>query len=244
MANRPKPGKCIYCLGDFDDLTWDHVLPISWYPESTPKNIEKWKVPACLACNKQLGSIEEDLLLRLGLCVDPKSIASLGIPNKVLRSVTPSYGKNENDRKIRGLKRAKLIEQITRREKLSEHEIFPNFGPEKDFMGSDNYHVIPIPEHLLLSYNQKLVRGMTYVLDKTLIDKHFNIELIVTDPNHKDVQLLQELFMNHASIYNRGVGFVVKRISEEQGKAWVYEFVIWQKLKFYSVVQHVSFENS
>jgi hypothetical protein len=242
MPSRPTSGKCIYCLDDFNELTWDHVLPISWYPESTPRNIEKWKVPACLECNKHLGNIEEDLLLRLALCLDPKSIASLGIPNKALRSVNPLYGKNEKDKKIRELKRIKLLEQISHREQLPEREIFPNFGPQTGLIYPNGYHIISIPENLLQSYNQKLVRGMSYVLDKIFLSKDYSIELIIVDQNHSDIQPLQELFRNHSALYNRGIGFVVKRISEEKGKAWIYEFTIWQKLKFYSVVQHISLE--
>jgi hypothetical protein len=27
---------------------WDHVFPISWYPDTTPPDLEKWKIPSCL----------------------------------------------------------------------------------------------------------------------------------------------------------------------------------------------------
>jgi hypothetical protein len=74
-------GKCVHCLGYFNDLTWDHVLPVSWYPD-IPSDLEKWAAPSCVSCNKKLGRIEEELLIKLGLCLDPRDKHSLGIPEK------------------------------------------------------------------------------------------------------------------------------------------------------------------
>ena len=89
MAKRPPAGKCVHCLKYSDNLTWDHVFPQAWYPDTTPPNIEKWKIPSCPRCNREYGKLEEDLLWRLGLSVDPKDQKSLGITNKVLRSTKP-----------------------------------------------------------------------------------------------------------------------------------------------------------
>jgi hypothetical protein len=44
-------GKCVHCLQDPVELTWDHVLPVSWYPTTTPPNLEKWQIPSCWPCN-------------------------------------------------------------------------------------------------------------------------------------------------------------------------------------------------
>ena len=106
MSKRPAPGRCVHCLKQFDTLTWDHVLPDSWYPDGV-YNFEKWEVPACERCNKELGKVEESLLTKLGLCLDPQELRSLGIPDRVLHSLNPLYGKNERDR--------------THRQKKSEH---------------------------------------------------------------------------------------------------------------------------
>ena len=44
---------CVYCLKLFEELTSDHVFPKSWYPETTPENLEKWQMPACVECNQE-----------------------------------------------------------------------------------------------------------------------------------------------------------------------------------------------
>ena len=93
---RPMPGRCVHCLKLFDELTWDHVLPESWYPEVVDE-IEKWQIPACEVCNTELGKIEENLLVKLGLCLDPKELASLGIPDKVLRALNLTKGRDARD---------------------------------------------------------------------------------------------------------------------------------------------------
>src|SRR5947208_16017660 len=35
-------GKCVHCLKDVAERNSDHVFPASWYPDSTPPNLEKW----------------------------------------------------------------------------------------------------------------------------------------------------------------------------------------------------------
>jgi hypothetical protein len=147
MSKRPNPGNCTYCLEFSEKLTWDHVLPVSWYPDTTPNNIEKWKVPACRKCNREFGRVEEELLLKLGLCLDPQSIASLGISHKVLRAVNPAYAKNDRDKRVRERKRNKLLKEAVHFDKLPENGVFPNFGPYDNLI-YHGYHAVLIPEEV------------------------------------------------------------------------------------------------
>ncbi len=101
MAKKPDPGRCVHCLQFHDELTWDHVFPESWYPDTTPEDLEKWKIPACLPCNKDYGRIEEDLLIKLGLCIDPKNHRGAGIAFKAVRALRSDYGKNDKDANLR-----------------------------------------------------------------------------------------------------------------------------------------------
>lgn len=64
----------------------DHVFPDSWYPESTPANVQRWTVPSCEACNGKFGAMEEEIFVRLELCIDPRRAAAAGISSKALRS--------------------------------------------------------------------------------------------------------------------------------------------------------------
>ena len=54
------PGKCVHCLKDVEERNSDHVFPESWYPDSTPPNLEKWQIPSCIPCNSEYGKLEQD----------------------------------------------------------------------------------------------------------------------------------------------------------------------------------------
>jgi len=79
MGKRYHNTRCVYCLREFEWLTSDHIFPKSWYPESTPANLEKWQVPACEPCNQKYSKTEDELLVRLGLCVNPKDHRASGV---------------------------------------------------------------------------------------------------------------------------------------------------------------------
>lgn len=58
MARPPGPGTCVHCLMEVPARNWDHVIPRSWYPDATPEDLEKWKVPSCVECNANLAALE------------------------------------------------------------------------------------------------------------------------------------------------------------------------------------------
>jgi hypothetical protein len=111
MAKRPGPGKCVHCLKDVKERNWDHVFPASWYPESTPGNLDKWQIPSCISCNSAYGRLEEDLLCRVGLCLDPYVPASQSIVKKALRSMNPAAARNQRDAKHRLNKRRQILSE-------------------------------------------------------------------------------------------------------------------------------------
>jgi len=58
------------------ERNWDHVFPESWYPQTTPSNLEKWKIPSCIRCNSALGMMEDRLLIQLAHALDPDHLAA------------------------------------------------------------------------------------------------------------------------------------------------------------------------
>ena len=60
MAKVFKPCKCVHCLRYCDSPTSDHVFPKSWYPDTTPQNMEKWQIPSCENCNTEYSKIENE----------------------------------------------------------------------------------------------------------------------------------------------------------------------------------------
>ena len=233
MSKRPKPGVCIYCLKYFDILTWDHVLPESWYPEST-ENIEKWKVPSCKACNNRLGKIEEELLIKLGLCLDPNEIKSLGIPDKVLRSLSPEHGKNDDDKRHRKSKRERILREITVFDELPKIGIFPNFGPlnETEYM---EYPSVSIYPDELSHFAEKIARGIAFIADGSYIDESYHIELFVLD--EQKATEFKTLVDTYGTIYDRRPGMVVKRaIVEKEKVGGIYSIEIWGRFRLYVTV--------
>jgi hypothetical protein len=52
---------------------------------SPGSDLYKWRIPSCYRCNGELGKIEENLLFRLGLCIEPTP-ETAGIVAKAQRS--------------------------------------------------------------------------------------------------------------------------------------------------------------
>src|SRR3569623_1329937 len=110
MPTKPPPdGRCVHCLKENVRRNWDHVFPRSWYPDSTPPNMEKWSMPTCHRCNSEYGSLENELLTQLAFCVDPKAAASSGILARVFRGLDPKFATNEKDALARLRKRERFL---------------------------------------------------------------------------------------------------------------------------------------
>lgn len=233
MAKRPSPGKCVHCLKEFKILTWDHVLPDAWYP-NTKNNLEKWKVPSCEMCNKELGKVEEELLTKLGLALDPRETRSSGIPDKVLGSLNPLNGKNERDRILRKKKREKVLKNIQFSTMLPENGILPNFGPLPNL----EYKVYPsvfIDPNDLTKFAEKIVRGIVYIADKSFIGEEYEIQVYVLDDNKATV--IRNLVNENGEIFSREPGFRVTRsLVENDAVGGIYFIEIWGRLRFYVLV--------
>jgi len=230
---KPLPGNCVHCLEYSDNLTWDHVFPQAWYPDTTPPNIEKWKIPSCTRCNREYGKLEEDLLWRFGLSIDPEDQKSLGISNKVLCSTRPIFAKNERDRKHRAAKLKNIVEQLML-PNFPEKGVLPNFGPQPNLRYDQNV-TIPINEESLAKLGQKIIRGITYLFNNSLIDNRYNINVYLIE-DHKAREVVKTI-ETYGEIHDRGPGIVVKHaMSDEGGLSSLWFIEIWGKLRLYGVV--------
>jgi len=209
-------------------------LPKSWYPDTTPENLEKWKIPSCKECNKQYGELEEDLLLRLGLCIGPEEARAAGISEKALRSIKPEYAKNDTDKRIRQGKREKVVEELIHFKELPKEGMFPNFGPQSHLV-YDRYLGVLVSREKLEALGEKLVRGITYLTENQLITENHRIQVnFIEDGKAPQVQQLLE---THAEVYHRGPGFVVARASAtDDPTSVIFKIQIWGRLNIYAVV--------
>lgn len=157
-------GRCVHCLSQTDSLTADHVFPSSWYPDTTPPTVQRWTVPCCSVCNLELGRLEKDLLIRLVLCVNPKSEAASGLASRALRSLGIDVDHlSERERIHRARLRNKLrAELMPQADLVGKPGKIPGLGPPE---GSESPWSLPIPWAGLAIVAEKIVRGCEYKPD-------------------------------------------------------------------------------
>ncbi len=242
MKKSAGPGKCVHCLRSVPERNWDHIFPVSWYPNTTPQNMEKWKVPSCYRCNKEYGIIEEDLLLHFGLCLNPHDENTKNIVEKARRSIDPKYGKNNKDKKARAKKRKKILKELIEYEKIPHESIFPNFGPHQNTDGKKQAGLLLRKEHIE-KIAIKFVKGLIYFEYDKYLDEDYNLELHVMEKS--SAIPFNELINKYGNELNRGPGFVVnKAVVPDDPRIGIYEILIWQKAILYvSVTDNNCIEN-
>lgn len=235
MAKKFPPGRCVHCLEEFDILTSDHVFPDSWYPDTTPENLEKWQMPSCSECNKKHGRMENDLLLRFGLCIDPREHKSFGIAQKALRSVDPACAKKSKDREHRLKRRHNIMRNLIPSRTVQDEAIFPNFGRHPGYPSADQPGVL-IAESDLKMLGEKLVRGITYVVDQSFIEKDHQVEVFFLRDEAAEPILTQ--LQKHGTSYECGPGITVLRaVPHDMPTAALFAIEIWGRLHMYAAVR-------
>jgi hypothetical protein len=232
MAKKFGEGRCVHCLSYFRNLTSDHVFPDSWYPESTPPGIEKWQVPSCTGCNALNGRNEEDLLVRLGLCIERDHFASLGIAQKAMRAFDSSLGKNPKDANLRLLKRDKVLRELKPRNEIRKESFMPNFGPSQ----TSGTASIPIPIEKLRTLGRKLVCGITYLLnDRLFIEADHRIDIYVV--NEVGAAAARTLVTEYGGRYDRGPGIVIGQARPpDDRQSGIFEIEIWGRVWLHATV--------
>lgn len=234
MAKPAGPGKCIHCLCDVPERNWDHVFPESWYPETTPPDMEKWTAPSCLRCNSDHGKVEQDLLIRFGLCLDPADPAAKGIVDKALRSIKPEFGRNPRDREQRFKKQKKIFREMLRFRHVPDRGIFPNFGPAH-VAGPDGYIGVRLDKNDIEKVAAKIIKGVAFVQDGIFIDENYDLSIyFLEDEGAKPVI---EIINQHGVQLHRGAGLVVRRaVIPDDPRAGLYALEIWQRAKVYAAI--------
>ncbi len=234
MAKRPSPGKCVYCLNHSSELTWDHVFPNAWFPDSTPANVTKWKVPACISCNSLHGKNEENLLVRLGLCINPDNDASRGIVPRVLRAFDSSQALYERDSRLRQAKKSKILSQALPGPHVPATAVFPGFGLA-DNRNLEDVTAVTISAKAIRKLTEKIVRGITYVEEQQLIMPPYNVHTFVA--HEVSIQDVIDLIQRHGIQLNCGPGIsVVRAVVPEDRISALYSIAIWAQLKLYAAV--------
>jgi hypothetical protein len=207
-------------------------MPSSWYPDTTPSDLEKWKVPSCVPCNTEHGKNEQWLLIMFGLCLDPKDPASSGIYGKAMRSIDPASGRNARD----AHQRLKLRQKVLRKLKIFTKEptegVFPNFGLQGPARAE--MLAVPLDAKGLRKLTEKMVRGVVYVENAEFIDE--NYEFVISFMKNEDANFLLKIAEAGGGVIHRGPGISVTRAYLPSDKrVGVFVIEIWQRARFYAV---------
>jgi hypothetical protein len=224
----------VHCLQFHEELTWDHVFPDAWYPDTTPEDIDKWKVPSCDACNKDHGRNEAELLVRFGLCVPPDQPNNMGIVDKALRALDPEAGRNPKDASARGSKRARILRQTLTGSNIPRQAIYPGFGPQPTQPEAEQV-AITISAKGLKQFTEKVIRGLTYLEGGKFIESSHEIEnFVVNEAGASEFRAALDRF---GTMHERPPGLRIRRavIPEDRVSA-IFEIEVWGQLKLYGTV--------
>lgn len=228
---------CVYCLNYFEELTEDHIFPRAWYPDSTPKDIEKWVAPACFKCNNKLGKIEEEIYKKLAICTNSNDIAASGISEKAVHLYDLSSATNERDKKRKEANLKKILPSLMYTDKMPKG-LLKNFGPVKNTPHKSTLIHVSIPK-LLNPITEKIVRGLEFKLMGKLINTNRKIKTIHL-PDSAEVVALELAQLNNVLEksgvkVNRGPGFIVRYAKDIYG-SMLYHITIWGKWEIWAAV--------
>jgi hypothetical protein len=231
MAKNPNIGKCVHCLKDPVELTSDHMFPKAWYPDTTPENLEKWQIPACVPCNNRYGKIENDLLGRVALTLDSKNPASTGLAEKALRALNPAAARNEGDAAAREARAKKILGDMFKGEQIKSANVVPGLG-ERWGRPVEQQLAIKIPEESFPAMTEKIVRGLVYREDDTFIEPPHKIECFLAE--EEGAKEVKELLDKHGKVFKREPGLVIRRAESDGGD--LYEITFWDQFRTYATV--------
>ncbi len=229
----PLDMRCVHCRKAIEKKTKDHVFPRSWYPKTTPANVQRWTVPSCAECNGKFGEMEKELFVRLALCVDPRKAEAARLSKKAVESLgvgVPGISAEERQH------RQALKERVLNKAELYKPgiETFPGLGPHPGFPAHQQL-AIRIPEKLLREVAQKIVRGCEYAVgNKRIIDPPYAVEIyFVREEDIRDVLMIFNAF----GPVHVGPGFRVRRaVAHDDPNIVMYKIDIWGAWTIYASV--------
>jgi hypothetical protein len=233
-AKKLGPGKCVHCLKRVEERNSDHVFPASWYPDSTPPNLEKWQIPSCIPCNADYGNLENDFLIKVGLCLDPFDQASKSVVERALRFLKPAAGRNARDAQHRLNKGRKILAEALQGDQIPDHGIFPGLGNRWTDLNREPVAVL-VPAESFTRITEKIVRGFFYIEEQKFIEPPHTIDFFALA--EKDGLFWEQVLDKFGTVYAREPGLIVRRAAApEDGTRALFAITFWQQFKTYASV--------
>lgn len=205
MAKKFPPGPCIHCLLHVEKPTSDHVFPKSWYPDSTPPNVERWQAPSCEDCNRRYGRLEEALLEKFSLCLDDNALASLGLGSRLVKALDPTRGRDEKDTRIRESRARKLLE--------GQH-VPAGDRPIVNMTGTSSGLAISLDVRDLEKIGEKIMRGMIHMHLNVTVGDEFDL---FCNALPKAEATFDAIFQKSGTVHEVGPGIRVSWIKPTDG---------------------------
>jgi hypothetical protein len=187
--------------------------------------VQRWTVPCCSECNCELGKLERDLLVRLVLCVNPKSEAASGLASRALRSLgVDASGLSEQEKTHRERFRNKIrSELMPHADVVDKHGKIPGLGPPE---GAEVHWAIPIPWAGLAIVAEKIVRGCEYKLKARFVETPYGMRIFVSPSD-----IVPEPYASASQVFDFGPGCRIRRLfAKEDPNVVLYWISIWNTL--------------
>ncbi len=192
------------------------------------------EIPVCQRCNAAYGEIEQDVLLRVGLCINPLAMATAGIVPKVLESLDSSKAIDERDRHARQAKRDEIMNQMLVGSKIPNVGVYPNLGNRWN-LPIHTLSAITIPAESVHKIFEKVTRGILYKRHGKFVEPPYSI---LTRPlEEADAGEFNTLLERFGTRHARGPGIVVTyAYNPEDNISSIYKFEVWQSFIYYAAV--------
>ncbi len=179
--------------------------------------------------------MEDDLLIRIALCLDPNDSRSIGIFQKALRAINPLYAKNEKDRQFREARRRRIRrESLVVGDKIPTEAIYPNLVDIYN-LPRNRQVAVKIPADSIERLAEKIVRGIAYLVDKRYIELPYCVSTyVLKEQNDLPVKKFIKEF---GKVHAREPGIVVTRaVYPEDAMSSLYQIEVWGRWKMYAHV--------
>ncbi len=224
--------KCVHCLQEESEVTWDHLLPKSWYGKKE-WSFEKWKFPSCLKCNAELGKVEERLLTAFGMALDSTDPFNQEIIQRVLRSMKSDAGDSSKDSKARSKKRIQfLAKDLVQVDAQVKQVLMPNF----DQVGGpvDGAYAVRINFSDMRAFGRKVIKGFEWITDRRYVaDKDIQVRDLTNEAGAEFISLIDQ----YGTYTSCGKSIRVGRaICSDNTNCRLYYFEVWGRFKMYGIV--------
>jgi hypothetical protein len=178
--------------------------------------------------------MEDDLLFRLALCVDPHAPETAGIVEKAIRSMKPEFAKDERDRAARVARAARLGHELMDGPDIPRSAVYPGLGerwgrPPTQGLG------VRVPANSMRRLTEKIVRGIYFIEDSAFIEDDCSIDFYALPEDGTGP--IKEMLDRFGHEYAREPGIVVRRaVAVDEPMGALFEIDVWGQFKMYATV--------